>query len=144
MKRIQTSKPIRLLRFIFALIVCTLIDATVGAGAAIAADENSKVTLVYEHALPNVPGKSIKGVLVEYGPGGSSSAHTHAKSAFIYATVLEGAIRSSVNDGPVVTYRTGESFSEMPGDRHTLVRTRARPNPRNCWPCSWSTRTRRN
>lgn len=100
-------------RFIYALVL-----ATVGAGAPIAADGNSKVTLVYEHALPNVSGKSIKGVLVEYGPGGSSPAHTHPNSAFIYATVLEGAIRSSVNDGPVVTYRTGESFSEMPGDRH--------------------------
>ena len=90
----------------------------VGASAAAARDENSKVTLVYEHTLPNVPGKSVKGVLVEYGPGGSSSAHTHPNSAFIYATVLEGAIRSSVNDGPIVTYRAGESFSEMPGDRH--------------------------
>jgi quercetin dioxygenase-like cupin family protein len=90
----------------------------VGASAAAARDENSKVTLVYEHTLPNVPGKSVKGVLVEYGPGGSSSAHTHPNSAFIYATILEGAIRSSVNDGPVVTYRAGESFSEMPGDRH--------------------------
>ena len=78
----------------------------------------SKVTLVYEHTLPNVPGKSIKGVLVEYQPGGSSPAHTHAPSAFIYATVLEGAIRSKVNDGPERTYQAGESFSEMPGDRH--------------------------
>jgi len=120
MKRIQSSKPLSLLRCIYALVGCVVIDATVGAGAAIAADKNSKVTLVYEHALPNVPGKSIKGVLVEYGPGGTSSAHTHPKSAFIYATVLEGAIRSSVNDGPVVTYRTGQSFSEMPGDRHSV------------------------
>jgi quercetin dioxygenase-like cupin family protein len=32
--------------------------------------------------------------------------------------VLEGAIRSQVNDGPVTTYHAGESFSEMPGDRH--------------------------
>jgi quercetin dioxygenase-like cupin family protein len=119
LKRIQTSKPGGMPRFIYALLVCALI-ATVGVRSGIAADENSKVTLVYEHALPNVPGKSIKGVLVEYGPGGSSSAHTHPKSAFIYATVLEGAIRSSVNDGPVVTYRTGESFSEMPGDRHSV------------------------
>jgi quercetin dioxygenase-like cupin family protein len=129
MKRIRTSKPVGLPRFIYALIVCTLIDATVGGGAAIAADENSKVTLVYEHALPNVPGKSIKGVLVEYGPGASSSAHTHAKSAFIYATVLEGAIRSSVNDGPVVTYRTGESFSEMPGDRHSVSENASQTAP---------------
>jgi hypothetical protein len=36
-----------------------------GASAGDAADDRSKVTLVYEHALPNVPGKSIKGVLVE-------------------------------------------------------------------------------
>ena len=129
MKRIQTSKPVRLLRFIYALAACALINATVGAGAAIAADENSKVTLVYEHALPNVPGKSIKGVLVEYGPGGSSSAHTHAKSAFIYATVLEGAIRSAVNDGPVVIYRAGESFSEMPGDRHSVSENASKTEP---------------
>jgi quercetin dioxygenase-like cupin family protein len=78
----------------------------------------SSVTLVYDHVLPYVPGKSLKGVLVEYGPGGSSPAHTHPRSAFIYATVLEGAIRSQVNGGPVVTYKAGESFSEMPGDRH--------------------------
>src|SRR5438034_5835465 len=120
MKRIPTSKPVGLPRFSYAVIVCTVIVATLGVRSAIAADKNAKVTLVYEHALPNVPGKSIKGVLVAYGPGGSSPAHTHPKSAFIYATVLEGAIRSSVNDGPVVTYRTGQSFSEMPGDRHSV------------------------
>jgi quercetin dioxygenase-like cupin family protein len=60
----------------------------------------------------------MKGVIVEYEPGGSSPAHTHPDSAFIYATVLEGAIRSQVNDGPVITYHAGENFSEFPGDRH--------------------------
>jgi quercetin dioxygenase-like cupin family protein len=129
MKRIRTSKPVGLPRLIYSLIVCALIVATLGVGSGIAAAENSKVTLVYEHALPNVPGKSIKGVLVEYGPGGTSSAHTHPKSAFIYATVLEGAIRSSVNNGPVVTYRTGESFSEMPGDRHSVSENASKTEP---------------
>lgn len=81
-------------------------------------EDQSKVSLIYEHALPNVPGKSIKAVLVEYGPGGSSAAHTHPSSAFIYATILEGTVRSQVNDGPIVTFKAGESFSEMPGDRH--------------------------
>ena len=57
-------------------------------------------------------------MLVEYGLGGYSPSHTHAKFAFIYATVLEGAIRSKVNDGPVTTYKAGDSFSELPGDRH--------------------------
>ena len=144
MKRIPTSKPVGLPRFTYALIVCAVIVATVGVGSAMAADKNAKVTLVYEHALPNVPGKSIKGVLVEYGPGGSSPAHTHPKSAFIYATVLEGAIRSSVNNGPVIRYHTGQSFSEMPGADTALVRTRARPNPPSFWPCSLWTPTRRN
>ena len=129
MKRIPTSKPVGLPRFTHALIVYAVIVGSIGVGSAMAADKNAKVTLVYEHALPNVPGKSIKGVLVEYGPGGSSPAHTHPKSAFIYATVLEGAIRSSVNDGPVVTYRTGQSFSEMPGDRHSVSENASKTEP---------------
>jgi quercetin dioxygenase-like cupin family protein len=126
MKRIRTSGGLP--RFVCAVIVCALI-ASLGVGSGMAADKNAKVTLVYEHALPNVPGKSIKGVLVEYGPGGTSSAHTHPKSAFIYATVLEGAIRSSVNNGPVVTYRAGQSFSEMPGDRHSVSENASKTEP---------------
>jgi len=129
MNRNRTSRLIGLPRFTYALIVCALIVGTIGLGSGLATDKNSKVTLVYEHALPNVPGKSIKGVLVEYGPGGSSPAHTHPKSAFIYATVLEGAIQSSVNDGPVVTYRKGESFSEMPGDHHSVSANASKTEP---------------
>ena len=48
------------------------------------------MTLVYQHELPNVPGKRVKGVLVEYDPGGYSLGHTHPKSAFICATLFEG------------------------------------------------------
>ena len=101
------------------------------AGALAEAPEpkNAKVTLVYQHELPNVPGKSIKGVLVEYGPGGYSPGHTHPKSAFIYATVLEGAIRSQVNDGPVTTYKAGESWSEVPGDRHSVSANASKTKP---------------
>ena len=99
------------------------------ASAQDASDDKSKVTLVYDQVLPNVPGKSIRGVLVEYEPGGFSPAHTHPRSAFIYATVLEGAIRSQVNDGPVTTYRAGESFSENPGDRHGVSENASATEP---------------
>ena len=126
MKRIQ---PVRLPHFTCAVIFFTAIATAIGIRPAIAADNEAKTTLVFEHVLPNVPGKSIKGVLVEYGPGGSSPAHTHPKSAFIYATVLEGAIRSSVNDGPVVTYRAGQNFSEMPGDRHSVSDNASKTEP---------------
>jgi len=101
--------------------LCSLLVATLPFGGGLAdtpKSNNATVTLVYQHELPNVPGKSIKGVLVEYGPGRFSPCHTHPKSAFIYATVLEGEILSQVNDGPVTTYKAGQSFSELPGDRH--------------------------
>ena len=87
------------------------------------------MTLVYQHELPNVPGKSIKGVLVEYGPGGYSPGHTHPKSALIYATVLEGEIRSQVNEGSVTTYKAGQSFSELPGDRHSVSANAGKTKP---------------
>jgi quercetin dioxygenase-like cupin family protein len=104
------------------LICAAALSAASLSGVALAEDtaKEAKVTVVFDQALPNVPGKSIRGVLVEYGPGGSSPGHTHPNSAFIYATVLEGAIRSQVNDGPVTTYRAGESWAENPGDRHAV------------------------
>ena len=107
----------------FRRFLCAAALAVVSLTAASAQDasgDKRKVTLVYDQVLPNVPGKSIRGVLVEYGPGAFSAPHTHPSSAFIYATVLEGAIRSQVNDGPVITYRAGESWSENPGDRHRV------------------------
>jgi quercetin dioxygenase-like cupin family protein len=113
-------------------ILCSLLVATLPFGTALAEApkaKNAKVTLVYDHELPNVPGKSMKGVLVEYGPGGFSPGHTHPQSAFIYATVLEGAISSQVNDGPVTVYKAGQSFSENPGDRHAVSANASKTKP---------------
>jgi quercetin dioxygenase-like cupin family protein len=112
--------------------LCALLIASLPFGAVLAdspKEKAAKVTLVFSHELPNVPGKSIKAVLVEYGPGGYSSGHTHAKSAFIYATVLEGAIRSQINGGPVTVYKAGANFSEMPGDRHGVSANASETEP---------------
>jgi hypothetical protein len=52
-------------------VLCALLTATLPFGSVFAdapESKNAKVTLVYQHELPNVPGKSMKGVLVEYGP----------------------------------------------------------------------------
>jgi quercetin dioxygenase-like cupin family protein len=80
----------------------------------------SKVTKIFDRELPNVPGKSMRAVLVEYGPGAASPSHRHPSSAFIYATVLDGEIRSKVNDEPEHVYKTGESWTEVPGDHHKV------------------------
>ncbi|TCU13926.1 cupin domain-containing protein [Rhizobium sullae] len=113
----------------FAVALTALLSGSALAHDTPGGGEGAKVTLVYEHELPNVPGKSMKGVLVEYAPGGFSEGHTHPASAFIYATVLEGAIRSQVNDGPVTVYKAGESFSELPGDRHGVSKNASKTKP---------------
>ncbi|MBB3593619.1 quercetin dioxygenase-like cupin family protein [Rhizobium sp. BK529] len=90
---------------------------------------NAKITVVFDHELPNVPGKSMRGVLVEYGPGGYNPAHTHAKSAFIYATVIEGEIKSKVNDGKEKVFKTGENWVEVPGDHHLVSANASKTKP---------------
>lgn len=114
-----------------ALVAATDVRAqeTVGNMVRLAGSKAANVTLVYQHALPGIPGKSVKGVLVEYGPGGYSPSHTHAKSAFIYATVIEGEVRSKVNDGPEKTYRAGENWTELPGDHHGVSANASETKP---------------
>lgn len=88
-----------------------------------------KLTTVFDRPLPHVLGKSLKSVLVEYGPGAGSPAHTHAKSAFIYATVLEGAVRSSVNGSPEKIYKAGENWVEEPGAFHGVSANASQTEP---------------
>jgi quercetin dioxygenase-like cupin family protein len=106
--------------FIFAAFFVFTALPVFAASADDVSTDKSKITLVFDRALPNVPGKSMKGVLVEYQPGGSNPAHTHPDSAFIYATVLEGAIRSKINDNPEQVYHAGENFFELPGNHHLV------------------------
>ena len=88
-----------------------------------------KVTVVFDRPIPNIPGKSMKGVLVEYAPGGASPSHTHPKSAFIYATVIEGAVRISVNGSPEKVYKAGENFVEEPGNFHDVSANASETEP---------------
>ena len=64
------------------------------AAPASAHDAGEEVTRNFEQAIPNIPGKSLIAVVVDYPPGGASPPHTHAKSAFIYAYVISGRIES--------------------------------------------------
>ena len=89
---------------------------------AAAQSSGEAITPNFKHAIPNIPGKSLVGLVVDYAPGGASRSHTHAKSAFIYAYVVSGAIESQVNDGPKRIYRAGECWYETPGAHHAVSR----------------------
>src|SRR5687768_5978020 len=43
------------------------------------------VTVAADKPIPNLPGKRLVSLVVEYPPGASSPPHRHAPSAFIYA-----------------------------------------------------------
>jgi len=89
------------------------------AGSAAFAQQN-KPTPAFKEEIANIPGKSLAAVLVEYAPGGKTPSHHHAKSAFISAYVISGAVRSQVDDGPVKTFKAGEHFTENPGAHHVV------------------------
>jgi quercetin dioxygenase-like cupin family protein len=95
--------------------------AAIALGTAAAhAHEREEVKAVFEHAIPNIAGKSLKAFVVSYPPGGKSASHHHDASAFIYAHVLSGAIRSQVDDEPAQVFRAGEGFYEVPGSYHRV------------------------
>jgi quercetin dioxygenase-like cupin family protein len=87
------------------------------------------VTPQFAQTIPNIPGKSLIAVVVDYAPGGASPSHTHAKSAFIFAYILSGAIESQVNDGTRKVFRAGESFHETPGSLHSVSRNASQSEP---------------
>ena len=80
----------------------------------------STATPAFKSAIPNIPGKSLIAVVVDYPPGAKSPSHRHAASAFIYAHVISGAVRSQVDDQAVKVFKAGEGWSENPGAHHRV------------------------
>lgn len=95
-----------------------------------AADSLDNVHEVFNKLIPNIPGKSLIAVQVDYAPGEKSPAHSHEKSAFIMAYVVRGAIRSQVEgQGPARVYRAGETWFENPGAHHVVSENASETEP---------------
>lgn len=88
-----------------------------------------KITPNFEHAISNIPGKSLIALEVDYPPGGASIPHTHAKSSFIYAYVVEGSIESKVNNEKPKIYQAGQSWFEEPEAVHSISRNVSKTKP---------------
>jgi quercetin dioxygenase-like cupin family protein len=87
------------------------------------------VSQTFTGEIPNIPGKSLTAVTVSYAPGGSSAAHRHPDSAFIWAYVVEGSVISQVEGQPPHTYKAGEYFTENPGDHHMRSENASKTKP---------------
>jgi quercetin dioxygenase-like cupin family protein len=104
---------------LFASAICSV---------SVAHAEGDQVKPVRAEKLPNVPGKSLTAVVVNYAPGGKSLSHHHAGSIFAY--VLSGAIRSENSvTGPAKVYQAGESFFEPPGSEHLVSENASATEP---------------
>jgi quercetin dioxygenase-like cupin family protein len=116
------------MKFSFAALAAMLI-AWSSQVPALAAAPRETIKTVFTEAIPNVPGKSLVGVVVSYPPGGATPAHHHERSAFITGYVLSGSIRSQVNHGEVRVYHAGETWTEPPGADHEISENASATEP---------------
>ena len=113
-----------------SLAIAALSSVAIASAAPVSAHGGDEtVTETFAEAIPNIPGKSLVALIVDYPPGGTSVAHTHAKSAFIYAHVISGEIESKVNDGETRIYKANESWSEPPAASHPVSRNVSKTKP---------------
>ncbi|MDI3403204.1 cupin domain-containing protein [Streptomyces cavernicola] len=81
-----------------------------------------------QQALPNVKGKTFTSAVVDFPPNARATPHRHGQ-AFVHAYVLEGTVRSKLDDKPANTYHQGENWVEQPGAHHVLTENTSRTKP---------------
>jgi quercetin dioxygenase-like cupin family protein len=77
--------------------------------------------------LPDIPGKEVLMLMVEFAPGGADPIHRHDAHGFIY--VLEGSVVMQVKGGKPVTLKAGQTFYEGPDDVHVVGRNASNTRP---------------
>ena len=87
-------------------------------------DHNAvKVTqLSQRDIVEKLDGKAARATVVEvtFEPGQKNSPHHHTGPVFGY--VLEGEYEHAIDDGPVTTYKAGDTFYEPSGCVHRVTR----------------------
>ena len=95
--------------------------------AGTAMGQQATVTPLMSKDLPELPGKEVSMITVEYHPGATDPIHRHDAHAFVY--VLEGSIVMQVKGGKEVTLTPGQTFYEGPDDVHVVGRNASSTRP---------------
>jgi quercetin dioxygenase-like cupin family protein len=80
--------------------------------------EPVRVVPLLTQPLPDLPGKEVAMLTVEYLPGGASLPHRHDAHVFVY--VLEGRLTMQVRGRAAQTLGPGQVFYESPSDVHQV------------------------
>jgi quercetin dioxygenase-like cupin family protein len=107
-----------LLRFLSAALIFS---------ASVQASETAVIAPLMKKDLPDIPGKEMLMITVEYPPGYSGDVHRHDAHSIIY--VLEGSVVMQVRGGKEVTLQKGQTFYEGPSDVHTVGRNASPTQP---------------
>lgn len=80
--------------------------------------ESARVALT--QTLPSLDGSRLAVTVVEvrYGPGGRSAPHSHPCP--VIGSVVEGALETQVDGGPVQVIRAGQTFYEAANGLHRI------------------------
>ncbi len=108
---------------IIKIFLAALLSAGCMAGVANAqANETSSgvtLTPVTSQVLPDDPERTLTAFVVNLAPKAYTTSHRHAGIVFVY--VLEGTVYSQLNNGEVIVYGVGQSWSEPPGTVHSYM-----------------------
>ena len=96
-------------------------------GGAASIGEGATEKQILSEKLPNVPGKTLTVIEVDYRPGGFSAPHRHPASVFAY--VLSGTVRSQIEGEPLRVYRAGQSWTEPPNAHHLVSANASKTKP---------------
>jgi quercetin dioxygenase-like cupin family protein len=86
-----------------------------------------QVTPLLTEKMPDIPGKQIEVITVEYAPGSVDPIHRHNAHAVVY--VLSGEIEMQVRGGKIQRLGPGQVFYESPTDVHTVGRNASKTQP---------------
>ena len=100
---------------LFALIAIVTVRATLLAGMV----AHPKVTVVQSHALPDVPGKAMTSIIVDFPPGFTDRPHHHDGAVIVY--VMSGTLRTAFGSTAPTILHAGQSFYEGPGMHHRIA-----------------------
>jgi quercetin dioxygenase-like cupin family protein len=105
---------------ILLMLLCLIIPRLLMAQQAV-------VTPLMSKDLPELPGKEVLMIAVEYPPGASDPVHRHNAHAYLY--VLEGSVVMQVKGGKETTLTPGQTFYEGPDDIHVVGRNASKTQP---------------
>jgi pimeloyl-ACP methyl ester carboxylesterase/quercetin dioxygenase-like cupin family protein len=95
--------------------------------ASATATHAEQVNTLLTKELPEVPGKEIEVITVDYPPGAVDAVHRHDAHAVVY--MLDGEVEMQVRGGALRRLGPGQVFYESPEDVHTVSRNASKTEP---------------